>query len=81
MFQKIDSHIESTIENTEWKGVKKKRKFNYIINRFERNKKSSCHEVNLTRFSDELPETGFDEIILDEQDLTALESVTSDYDR
>ena len=66
--------IESTIENTEWKDIKRKRKFNYIINGFERNKDSSCNEVNLTRFSDEFPETGFDEIILDEcQDLTALE--------
>ncbi|RJV01018.1 MAG: hypothetical protein DWC06_04235 [Candidatus Poseidoniales archaeon] len=66
--------IESTIENTEWKDIKRKRKFNYTINGFGKKKGSSCNEINLTKFSDEFPETGFDEIILDEcQDLTALE--------
>ncbi len=66
--------IETTIDDTEWKGINKKRKFNFTINGFERNTGSSCREVNLTNFSKSIPQSGFDEIILDEcQDLTHLE--------
>jgi len=66
--------IETTINNTDWKGVSNRRKFNYMINGFERNAGSQCTEVNLSKLSENIPSEGYDEIILDEcQDLTGLE--------